>query len=308
MYILWCLLLCCGFSLHITQVEVIWNTYGLRIIHCVSCPYCSCSDQWPGVGRLTRTKPNLKNICCESSFVTTDLTWPAGGAVTVTRESPPNPAPCPVIASDSRVDICDSHIEHHHRILHPPPPHICTRHLRGSVFFVPWLTRNSFQNKCCYADFFVCSSVPLNMSCVLQIWKCDCETTEESPFGKPFPVQKEIFTFTPTSLTEGEVGASPCPAPSHTSHHAGPRTAPAAAAGRVSARVAGPVPAAGPARRQPQPARPEPVREQADVRRVPADAHVRVVLPARVRGQRRLAPAALQPGGVLHHVLEVGGS
>ena len=105
MYILWCLLLCCGFSLHITQVEVIWNTYGLRIIHCVSCPYCSCSHQWPGVGRLTRTKPNLKNICCESSFVTTDLTWPAGGAVTVTRESPPNPAPCPVIASDSRVDI-----------------------------------------------------------------------------------------------------------------------------------------------------------------------------------------------------------
>ena len=56
---------------------------------------------WPPDANQTQPE----NICCESSFVTTDLTWPAGGAVTVTGESPPNPAPCPVIASDSRVDI-----------------------------------------------------------------------------------------------------------------------------------------------------------------------------------------------------------
>ena len=60
---------------------------------------------WPGVGRLTRTKPNLKIFVV--NLVSWRLTWPGqlGGAVTVTRESPPNPAPCPVIASDSREQI-----------------------------------------------------------------------------------------------------------------------------------------------------------------------------------------------------------
>ena len=105
MYILWCLLLCWIFPTHYTSGSDMKHIWPENHSLCVMSLLPFCSDQWPGVGRLTRTKPNLKNICCESSFVTTDLTWPAGGAVTVTRESPPNPAPCPVIASDSRVDI-----------------------------------------------------------------------------------------------------------------------------------------------------------------------------------------------------------